>query len=693
LAPAYYALGLRWPDLLLDSYEGLSAELGRITPGTDGDDISDAGELAERLAEFVRVMRKAQRGFFSRLEDLMERHENNPVLVSHHSSRSCVAEVRKEWESVCAKAVNFHERFEEEYAQPAARLLRHVAAAPAYYLGGTSPDWIAGRPDRGSRPDYTAGRTPAAEALLRWRGDRYGPRVFVVAGSSGSGKTHLLSWFTRSTARDWSGSSRDPARAEATASLRAMDLEDCVRHLATQLGEETEDAGVFAATARPALITLAELHENPDPGLVVSELIRPLAANPHIRLVVEARDADALGLEVAPYVLDLDDPRCTDPDLFARWYAEELALLPGVPPFTADQVHPSPGVAVIAARARGADPGPACSIAERVSRAWLDGLSATARDAAATLALALAPMGLATWRLLHCGRHPHDPETASQGVDEAAACLPTAEPGIPGYLLRPQALIEAVAPLPGPGTHRELVAIMRGWPVSEHVFPANYVLDHLGGHLRLAGVATSEEVTAVPPCPPRVRVTRVMLEELFGPDAVVRFTPEQVHPHITHPATRRFLTHVGLPSEGLFQPEDPMRCREPITRQLGEESLRELHECSGMSGDLDSVFPLDFMDHWELLLDGKTGLVYEVPEAREHAYVAHRDVESYVYFRYAIRRDKALWRGRDEHPEAAQWSGDNLILELLTYEPLAMADPEQCWPLTLDDMAAGILST
>lgn len=154
----------------------------------------------------------------------------------------------------------------------------------------------------------------------------------------------------------------------------------------------------------------------------------------------------------------------------------------------------------------------------------------------------------------------------------------------------------------------------------------------------------------------------------------------------THATVREvFLTEVGLPATGLYGTANPTRCREPITREW--DTPEGFRACSGMPDDLDSVFGLDFMDSWDLLLDGRTGLVHEVHEGMEHAYATHRDVESYVY---AIHRDRALWSGRDQHRGATFVFGDNLVLELFTYEPLAAADPRQCWAPALSDLSDGI---
>ena len=122
----------------------------------------------------------------------------------------------------------------------------------------------------------------------------------------------------------------------------------------------------------------------------------------------------------------------------------------------------------------------------------------------------------------------------------------------------------------------------------------------------------------------------------------------------------------------------------PMTES--SDAVDELRACEGLPGHLDALFRLDFLQTWHLVLDGRTGLVYEVPEGLETARVAHRDVESYAYFTYVIHRERRLWcDSRDAHRDAAYWCADDLALELHTYEPEAMAGHDALWPPTLED--------
>ncbi|MFI7615553.1 SUKH-4 family immunity protein [Nonomuraea terrae] len=649
LSGAFQVVGLPWPDVRLGHFDGVLAELGDHPK-------------ARKLRDHVRVLGEIQESYFEDLRDLADEHDGDTMRLIRHKGETCVTEVRERW------AVGA-ERMAEAHAV-VVLFTRRLVGAPLLpdYLAGDMPAWVERRPDRGIRGEPTAGRAPAAEALLRWRDDPYGPRICVVTGSPASGKTRLLAWFNHATLWRWSGY---PDPREAAVCLRGMDAGEAVAEVAGQL--KIDD---LAGLDQPALVTLADLHRSTDPERVLTDLVRPLAADRHARLLLEGRDAAAvIDPEEPVFVLDLDDPSSTDRDAFTAWYAAERSARS---PFTADQVYPSPGLAAFAARAEGADPGPDMPLSERVAHAWLDGLSPDARAAAGTLALAFAPIGPYTWRLLHCGRHRHDPEAAARGVAEAAARLPLAEPGLPAYVIDLPALAQAVAP--PEEAHAELAAVMRGWPVADELPPPEYVSRHLPRHERGA------PRPPLPLCRPKTRVTRDLLLGLYGPAGVVRH--DELHPAITHEPTRRFLTEIGLPGKGVHETGftgDDRRFAVPMS-EWWAESAAELLACEGLPGDLGALFMLDFLDSWSLFLDGSTGLVYEVHESLESARVAHRDVESYTYFVYVIHRERRLWcDGPDAHPDASYWCAEDLALELHTYEPQAMAGDDALWPPTLLD--------
>ncbi|MCK2220432.1 hypothetical protein MF672_042505 [Actinomadura sp. ATCC 31491] len=407
LLTAFRVVGLPWPDVRIAHFDGVLAELGEHPE-------------AQRLREHVGRLRTIQDAFFEHLAELADDHDDDTMLLTRHRDEPCVTGTREAWAEAAAMMLEFHTAITTFVRA----LLGGPPAVPDYLAA--SPAWVEARPGRGIRDEPTAGRAPAADALLRWREDPYGPRICVVTGSPAAGKTRLLSWFSYSGVWDWSGY---PGPAEAAICLRGRDVDDAVRDLAGQL--KLGDAGLAAleepaidrpAIDRPVLVTVADVHRSNDPERAFAELVLPLAVHPHVRLLVELSRPDAAeGLGPPAFVLDLDDPRATDRAAFTAWYDAERVERS---PFTAGQVYPSPGLAAFAARAVGADPGPDLPMDVRVARAWLDGLSPDGRAAAGTLALAFDPLGPYTWRLLHCGRHRDAPEAAARGVAEAADRLP-----------------------------------------------------------------------------------------------------------------------------------------------------------------------------------------------------------------------------------------------------------------------------
>ncbi|MEV0613967.1 SUKH-4 family immunity protein [Nonomuraea sp. NPDC050404] len=680
LHTAFRVVGLPWPDLRSAGFDGVLAELH---------DHPQAGELRDLVLE----LRAGQREFFQGLRDLADGHGgDNTMRLIRHKDRPCVQEVRAAWAGTAARMAEHHAaagRLAREAVQ-GLRVRSEVPAVPDY-LAGDLPAWAEQRPEAGIRREVTAGRAPAAQALLRWHEDPHGPRICVVTGSPGSGKTHLLAWFTNSDAGYWSGyDAYNPPGTEATeaaACLRGLSVAEAVRDLARQLkidaGRSPRQGDDLTGLGRDLLITIADPHRGADPEAVLAGLVRPLAADRRVRLLVECEDAAAV-LREAPeepvFVLDLDDPRCTDRAAFTRWYEAELAG--NGSPFGAHQLYPSPAPAAVAARARGADPGPGLPLAERVARAWLDGVSPAARAAVGTLALTFAPIGPYTWRLLHCGRHRDDPDAAARAVEEAAALLPLAEPGVPAYAVGLPALAEAVAP--PTEAHRELVAVVRGWPVSEELPHPSYVQTYLAAHERVGGGGEREAIEPLPLRRPAVAVTRELLESLYGEAGVIRTAPGELHPAITHEPTRRFLTEVGLPAQGV-QGADWTQDEGRFTVSVAEsgDAVEELR--AALPCDVAAVFAVDDLHTWYLFLDGATGLVHEVHEDLETTRVTHRSIESYAYFAYVIQRDRQLWCGKDAPDLAPYWCADDLSLELHTYEPGAMEGEEAYWPPTLQD--------
>ncbi|AXI80263.1 hypothetical protein [Peterkaempfera bronchialis] len=330
-------------------------------------------------------------------------------------------------------------------------------------------------------PPLRAGRRPAGRALLGWRQDDRAPRLCRVTGSPGSGRTHLLAWLAAACT--------DPAtphtqRVHSLLPAAGLTVRSATWLMAAQLNVPARTPGDLVAAleqdARTTVVCVADLHLAGGPGLpdepqrLVSELLDPLLALPHLRMVVDAATgsalADAFTAVADPAVLDLDDPQWTDRERFAAWYA---ASTRGHSAFTADQVYPNPGLALLAARtpqapssagdaaagavgaeaaasAKAVDAEAAAGAvgaetagtaaggaeAEAVCRAWWAAVPENARAAVAALAAVDRPIGLDAWTALY---------GEAEAVREAARWLPAATPAADGWWLRPLPLPSVVA--------------------------------------------------------------------------------------------------------------------------------------------------------------------------------------------------------------------------------------------------------
>ncbi|WP_395292849.1 hypothetical protein ACF9IK_04000 [Kitasatospora hibisci] len=194
-------------------------------------------------------------------------------------------------------------------------------------------------------PPVGAGRRPAGRALLALLDDPRAPWVCQVTGPAGIGKTRLLTWLATACA--------DPAtptrqRADAALSLAGTTRRSATWTVAARLGVRARTpeelvAGLGAAD-RPRLLFLWDLNRSAEPEAVADLLLGPLSDVPRVRMVVES--AGVLPVAGQPAVMVRDEPRWTDSGSFASWYDRRRAGSP----FSAEQVYPSPGLALLAAR-------------------------------------------------------------------------------------------------------------------------------------------------------------------------------------------------------------------------------------------------------------------------------------------------------------------------------------------------------
>ncbi|MYV99435.1 hypothetical protein GT354_14290, partial [Streptomyces sp. SID3343] len=312
-------------------------------------------------------------------------------------------------------------------------------------------------------PSMSAGRHAAGGALLGWLDDEGAPRLCVVSGSSGVGKSHLLAWLH--TASEVANA---PARRRIHAFVPARDLTlpSVTAILAARLGvAATSPRALVRALARAPrriVIGVADLDAAGVPGRpgegarVVAELLDPLLALAHVRVLVESADPatrTGFGRIPAPAVLDLDDARWTDPKRFERWYTALLSTSAFTSPFGARDVYPHPGLARLAACVDGAHapalpPDSASGTLEdramRVRQTWWVSVSREVRAAIASLSGVGIPLTLDRWESAYRALDgAADPDAASS-VARAARHLPTVFAGLAEWELPPGPLAEFV---------------------------------------------------------------------------------------------------------------------------------------------------------------------------------------------------------------------------------------------------------
>ncbi|MFD0279296.1 hypothetical protein ACFVHB_36115 [Kitasatospora sp. NPDC127111] len=279
-------------------------------------------------------------------------------------------------------------------------------------------------------PPLSGGRRPAGRALLGWLADPKAPRVCRITGTPGSGRTHLLTWLAAACPSD---NPRTARRVHTLLSADGLTVRSATWLLAARLGlaagtpEELLEA-LQDGTPRTLVVTDLDRAGGgllPDaPERIAAELLAPLARVPWLRLLVECASGSpaAAALHAADpraAVLDLDDPRWTDHAGFTAWCADL-----GGTPVDADQVYPSPGLALLPA----------------VTEAWLPELPEEERAAVHALAQAGCPVTLDTWAAL--------PGVGSrEAVRRAAARLLPPPDGDAGeWRLRPDHLVAACPP-------------------------------------------------------------------------------------------------------------------------------------------------------------------------------------------------------------------------------------------------------
>lgn len=165
-----------------------------------------------------------------------------------------------------------------------------------------------------------AGREPAAAALLGWLADPHAPRLCLVSGSEGCGKSALLAWLVRHGSQ--SGTPVERA-IHAVVPFAGESLWGTVWSIADQIGVVARAPGELVAALirdpRRTVIVLTDVHDADVAGLVLE-----LTALSHVRVIVESRSSSPAHHRLSGNgcaELDLDLEQWRDQLRFEQWQA------------------------------------------------------------------------------------------------------------------------------------------------------------------------------------------------------------------------------------------------------------------------------------------------------------------------------------------------------------------------------------
>lgn len=230
-------------------------------------------------------------------------------------------------------------------------------------------------------------REPALRVLRAWLGDPQSPRLCLVTGSPGTGKSHLLASLLDA----------ESASFDAWLSARGMTPAVVEWTIAGRLALPPGDlVARLTADTRPVTIVIGEFDESglsldgSACGEIIETLLEPLLALGHVRLLVEGRPGAVDGFETESTTLNLDAPTATDRAAFA-------SLMPG-------NAFPNISIGLLGG-----------ATAEQ----WLDAQPEETLPGLYSLGFAAAPVDRETWLTL-CTALTADPALAEESLAATA---------------------------------------------------------------------------------------------------------------------------------------------------------------------------------------------------------------------------------------------------------------------------------
>ncbi|MFD9035196.1 SUKH-4 family immunity protein [Streptomyces sp. NPDC059567] len=197
-----------------------------------------------------------------------------------------------------------------------------------------------------------------------------------------------------------------------------------------------------------------------------------------------------------------------------------------------------------------------------------------------------------------------------------------------------------------------------------------------------------------------------LLDEEFGPGEVVRVDPANLPTALEHEPTRRFLTEVGLPKDGLMfglADEDTLLLPLPEDRARAKQDPRLRHLWNGTDAlppDADRLFVVGGLMHdFDVVVDGSTGEVHYLTYDGDTVTPVNADLSTLAFTVWMHSRQQGFADEQDltgtfgdfYHPLAAA-----MVAALASVDPIACLpakddDDYRYWPEVFHDEPGGVL--
>lgn len=182
-----------------------------------------------------------------------------------------------------------------------------------------------------------------------------------------------------------------------------------------------------------------------------------------------------------------------------------------------------------------------------------------------------------------------------------------------------------------------------------------------------------------------------LLEEAFGADEVVRLADDRLPPALVHGPTRRFLTEVGLPADGIMfsGPADG-----PLPTVSDD---RQAAGGGPLPADAEHLIVLGGLVHdFEVLLDGRSGAVFYAQVGSADVVPVNADVSTLAFTLWLHQCERESNEEHDFTQDFYHPLADTMVEVLASVDPVAClpaAGPDdfRYWPEVFHDEAGGVL--